>query len=908
MILCKGVRTHNLKNIDVAIPHRKWTAITGVSGSGKSSLAFDTIYAESQRRFLETLGTYERQFLQGLPQGEFDEITNVPAAIALKQSNKTGDPRSVIATSADLVDPLRALFVTFMEKACTRCGSPVTSHEPQDLSRFLAEQKKEHILSVPFSFPSNATQAKKLAQDLMLEGYTRILIEGDVTDLESCDSFARLKDVELVLDRLTPNIHSDEVVNRVETIWSQIKFSPRFSSLNAYSMQGKKVDRNSGHLFYVQPFCAHCKSATTIIQTRDLDWLSVLGACNTCQGLGNIPMLDEAKIIPQPQLSLAEKALKPWSSDTFFPYLDHLLKKCKKNKISTTTPYQDLPAEHKELIWQELREFFSELERERYKSSSRILIAKYRKYVLCSSCGGARVGEKGRHAVCFHKKFHELFQCEIHATLTWLQDLKKAPEYRSRWNAVEEVYAEALKKTSLLVRLGLGSAHLFRRCKTLSGGEYQRVLLTRVIGNGLTDALYVLDEPSVGLGKAEIPELISCVRDLCALGNTIVMVEHDKSLVQAADHIIELGPEGGEKGGYITQLDPLLPHSFKNEFTDKLPVKEKQSIETTRFFKKENSLFLKNFSALNCHKVNLEVALGKLNVITGPSGAGKSTIVTYGLQSALEKYELNGSTQNDILNLDAEIGIWDDLQFPKHFFSETELVSVEQKSMHRAITSVPATILGLMDLLRKYFSQTHEAKFNGFTASDFSFNGAGGCADCGGTGIVHEDLFYLGEVDKVCPTCQGKRYRDDVLEILWRGKNIAQWLNTSLQDCVTLLGREAGFAKPLHYACALGIGHLPLGMPTSSMSGGEAQRLRICAAIHKTVRKTFCILDEPTRGLSEHDIGNLLSTLLRLCRDGHTFVVVEHHPLFEDYAEHLIKMGPEGGTRGGRIIERWLRG
>lgn len=907
MILCKGVRTHNLKNIDVSIPHRKWTAITGVSGSGKSSLAFDTIYAESQRRFLETLGTYERQFLQGLPQGDFDQITNIPAAIALKQSNKTGDPRSVIATAADLADPLRTLFVSFMEKACTKCGSPVKSHEPTDLLQFLMEQKKECLLSVPFEFPSNATQAKKLAQDLLLEGYIRLLVEGNIVELEACDSFAQLKNTELVLDRLTPNIDADEVRNRIETVWSQIRFSPRFSSLNAYVLQGKKIDKSSSHLFYVQPFCSHCNSATTIIQTRDLDWLSVLGACGTCQGLGNIPMLDEAKIIPQPQLSLEEKALKPWASDTFFPYLDHLLKKCKKNKISIHTSYQDLSVEDKKFIWEELKEFFSELEQERYKSSSRILLAKYRKYVLCPSCAGARVGEKGRHAICFNKKFHELFQCEIQNTLTWLQNLKTAPEYRSRWSAVEEVYAEAIKKTSLLVRLGLGSAHLFRRCKTLSGGEYQRVLLTRVIGNGLTDALYVLDEPSVGLGKAEIPELISCIRDLCALGNTIVMVEHDKTLVQAADHIIELGPEGGEKGGYVVEIDPSVPQSFKNEFTNKLPIKENKQIQAERFFKKENSLFLKGFSALNCQNVNLEVALGKLNVITGPSGAGKSTIVTYGLQAALEKYEQNSSTQNDILNLDAGIGIWKSLQFPNSFFSETDLVSVEQKSMHRAITSVPATILGLMDILRKHFSQIHEAKLNGFTASDFSFNGAGGCPDCGGTGVVHEDLFYLGEVDKVCPTCQGKRYRDDVLEVKWRGKNIAQWLSTSLQDCVTLLGHETGFVKPLHYACALGIGHLPLGIPTSSMSGGEAQRLRICAAIHKTTQKTFCILDEPTRGLSEHDIGKLLSTLLRLCQDGHTFVVVEHHPLFEDYAEHLIKMGPEGGTRGGRIVERWLR-
>ncbi|BBH54474.1 ATP-binding cassette domain-containing protein [Fluviispira sanaruensis] len=923
-LICEGVKTHNLKNINLKIPLKKWIAITGVSGSGKSSLAFDTIYSESQRRFLETLGTYERQFLQGLPQGEFVEIDNIPAAVSLKQNNKTGDPRSVIASSADIATPLRNLFIALMEPSCAKCGSQVNVDQAKDLIDFLNNEdiKKNnlnYLISVPY-----AIQSKKSIEDLIFEGYSRAHIDNEIVDLEEFLTHKNRiipKEFEIILDRINWQLNKDELSNRIETIWSQVKFSPRFSYINLVKLSNKKDLSDEKKVFHVQPFCTSCNQQTTIIQLNDLDWQSILGACANCNGLGNTPVLDHLKIIPNPNLSIIDGAIKPWNSDTFLWMKEELIRACKKRNIKTNIPYEKLSSEAKDFIWigddldkksknqseyVTLKNFFDILEQERYKSTSRILLAKYRKYETCPECLGARLGKAGMNAKCFHSSYNDLFQQEISKTLNWLEQIKCEKKFEKKINAIQEIYEEVYKKVSLLVKLGLGSAQLFRRCKTLSGGEYQRVLLTRVIGNGLTDALYVLDEPSIGLGKNEIPSLIHCIEELRDLGNTILMVEHDKQLISSADEIFELGPGGGEEGGSLLTVKNKIPRCFQTQISNSLLNLNKMNIFPINSFQRNNSIILNKFSAMNCHNLDIEFILGKLNVIIGPSGAGKSTLIRFGLGAALDKYKEIQSTENSDFDADAKIGTWEHFSFPNYFFENNDIISVEQKALHRTISSVPATILGLMDILRKNFAATHEAKAQGLQLSDFSFNGAGGCEYCNGKGTIEDDLFFLGSVEKVCPECNGSRYRNEILTVTWNKKNISEWLSTSINECLSTLGRQQGFAKALILCKQLGLGHIPLGLPTSSMSGGEAQRLRICAALSKSSKKIFCLLDEPTRGLSDFDIGNLLETLLRLCNEGHTFVVVEHHELFEENAHHLIKMGPGSGVQGGKIIERLL--
>lgn len=517
-----------------------------------------------------------------------------------------------------------------------------------------------------------------------------------------------------------------------------------------------------------------------------------------------------------------------------------------------------------------------------------------------------RLGPAGRNARCEGVAYQALMNQELRLTGAWVVGLVGKKKHAARLAALGEIYGEVSKKLALLDRLGLGTSALSRRCRSLSGGEYQRVLLTRVVGNGLTDALYVLDEPSVGLGQSETPELIACVRELRDLGNTVVMVEHEPTLIRAADLVVELGPGGGAQGG---ALQPIAagaePASLVMASNPQRRARGRKPLDANkRIFKDDAAVALEGFTFLNCQNLMIEFPLGRLTVVTGPSGAGKTTLVQGGLEAALEHVATSGQSFNDTEDVDEKIGVWKRLRLPKGFLDDTQIVSVEQRAMHRTITSVPATVLGLMDALRKHFAQSEGAKMARLGASDFSFNGAGGCATCGGKGVVKDDLFFLGEVDKQCPDCSGARYRRDVLEVQWRGKSVAGWMTTSLAECYEALKSVPGFAKPLHLALRLGLGHLPLGVATSTISGGEAQRLRICAALSRSSQPMFCILDEPTRGLSEKDIGELLDALLSLAADGHTFVVVEHHEEFQSSAHQLVCLGPAGGAEGGRIVNR----
>lgn len=940
-ITCEGVRTHNLKNINISVPIGRWTAVTGVSGSGKSSLVFDTIYAEAQRRFLETLGTYERQFLQGLPAGEFDTVENVPAAVALKQTNRSTDPRSVIGTSADIFDPLRISFVTLMDDSCAKCGAAAETHSAAELLAKLNNdfakadaQDQMKILAIPYQWPETKKERASSLESFVLEGFTKIVMGGvihDIDELRQNANFANGSEAEIlvVLDRISSDTPADELQNRADSVWSQVRFSNRFSHLHLLNYDMNSEALTLEHIFYVQPFCHSCNEPTQLIQNTDLDWQSVLGSCRVCRGLGNVPVLDENKIIPDPRLSLKQGAIKPWASNVFGWMNDELILACRSLGIPVNTPWNELTPAQRKIIWsgdavagQEkttsrkksrfvtIEDFFAALEAERYKQQSRILLAKYRRYVTCTDCGGSRLGPAGRQARCGDTSYGELMHGEIAVVQTWLNRMSTDKRYRVKVEALREIWSELKRKVDLLVRLGMGSSALSRRCRTLSGGEYQRVLLTRVIGNGLTDALYVLDEPSVGLGRAEIPELVKCLQELRDLGNTVLMVEHDPDLIRAADAWIELGPGGGAHGGHLVPREKRTePQSIE------LDVKALQLASVHRQPDLKNAgkgksrasakkLQLKGFSMHNCNNLTLDIPFGHLTVVGGPSGAGKSTLIHTGLEAALDWLSDTGQASNQQVDADAGRGCWDELKVPEGFFEDYDVVSVEQKAMHRTITSVPATVLGLMDVLRKQFAQTAEAKQRDLMAGDFSFNGAGACEECGGRGFIREDLFFLGEVDKECPECLGARYRRDVLTVEWRGKSIQKWLETSLEDCYLQLGSESAFVKPLTLAVKLGLGHLPLGVPTTTISGGEAQRLRLCAALTKGSKSLFCILDEPTRGLSEKDVGQLLKTLQDLTRQGHTFVVVEHHAAFQKFADQLIMLGPGSGKEGGRIMTR----
>ncbi len=933
-IVCRNVRTHNLKGVDVTIEVGKWTAVTGVSGSGKSSLAFDTLYSESQRRFLETLGTYERQFLAGLPQGDFDSIEPVPPAIALKQSNRTADPRAVVGTSADVIYPLRVLFAGLMEKACAVCGGPVRVDSAETVAAFVKKQNQDLAFCVRFEVekePSEKSASfqkrlQHLFNGFLVEGYARAVVGGALCRTEELNPKA-LKDgdsIDLVLDLLTPEDHGEELDNRLQSLWDQLGNTDRFGTLYVFhaDLQKNVVKAPVLQRFHIAPYCVRGGYETRLIAASDLDWQSALGACQTCHGLGNVPEVDVSKVVPNPLLSLAEGAIKPWSTETYGWAQSELMKACKKAKVPTTVPYEKLNAKQRDMIWgrnDELKKankdfvslntFFGWLEEERYKKNSRIFLAKYRSYRTCRSCKGARIGPVGRRASAAGFSYDDLFNGEVRAALQWAQEVGPLLKKR-KMDDFLEIHREVEEKLSLLVQLGLGSSSLSRRSKSLSGGEYQRVLLTRVLGNGLTDSLYVLDEPSIGLGDQEIPSLIRCLERLRDQGNTVVMVEHEPQLVRAADSWIELGPGGGSLGGEIVGLSTesparAEPASLQLDLSRVEVPKRVQSEPAKSQFPDSAAIGFHGFSHLNCENLFVELPVGQLTVFSGPSGAGKSTLLGAGLDKALRLFLEMGVAHCHNPDVDEKRGRWENLSVPDKLLRKLELVSVEQGAMHRTVTSVPATVLGLMDELRRLFAATSEAKERGLGPSDFSFNGKGGCEVCGGRGFVKDDLFFLGEVEKVCEECNGARYRKDVLEVRFKGKNIAQWLDTSLDECVSesLLPKRN---ELLNLCSQLGLGQLPLGLPTPQMSGGESQRLRIAAALCKRQNQLVCLLDEPSRGLSEKDVGRLIATLQALTRKGHTVVVVEHHSAFQEAADQLLRMGPGSGADGGQICERWV--
>jgi excinuclease ABC subunit A len=927
MISFRSVKTHNLRGIDVDFPLYKWTSVTGVSGSGKSSLVFNTIYAESQRRFLETLGAYERQFLQGIPSGDFDSVNQIPASIALKQSNKSTDPRSTIGSVSDLVEPLRRLFASIMDPSCVTCGNLVESQSTEDVREYLENHKTtvaQWVLGTRM-LPERPTSALK--KMLMAEGYDR-LFTSKIVSIDELDELVK-SDVPLYLlmDRIPSQMESEELENRVEAVWSTLRFSDKYGELLLAPLDKMEVNLARAKTFKVQPFCGVCNTKTQIVKPSDFDSQSVLGACEKCTGIGVIQVPSLSKIVPHPHLSLREQALALFQSESvqwLYGALESTFLKSKRSS-DLDTPYQDLPQEVKDFIWwgkdpqglfkihpdfMSVQSYLDMLAKEKYKQGSRVRLAKYCSYVTCSHCNGTRLKKAGQVARCLGLTFSELCYSEIQKTLDWVSKLRGHVTLGNRVESIKELWEEVTLKLSYLNRLGLGSHSLWRRARTLSGGEFQRVLLARVLGSGLTDSLYVLDEPSVGLGKGEIEELIGCLKELQSRGNTILMVEHDKNLVSAGDHWIELGPGGGAKGGTIINVasganfethKPKCMNVASDFLASKLP---KNPVELfPEFNPKSRSVYLKGFHFLNCKNISVEIPLGAITLIGGPSGSGKSSLLSAGLEAALEKGEL-GIYSSQEPDLDELVGTWENFYLPDDFYKEYEVVTLSQRAGQKSISSVPVTILGVFTPIRELYARTEAASDMDLSSSHFSFNGLGACAKCGGNGVVKEDLFYLGESEKTCPQCNGTRYQSFIDQCVWNGLNIVQILSKTIDQALEVFSSKPAILKPLRVAQSLGLGYLPLGCASSSLSGGEIQRLRMAALLSGSKKKMFCICDEPSRGLSDADIVNLTKMFFTLSKEGHTFVLAEHHELFDILCHQKISLGPKSGVQGGRIVER----
>jgi excinuclease ABC subunit A len=984
------VKTHNIKDITVDIPLHKWTTVTGVSGSGKSSLVFHTIYALAQRRFLETMGTYERQFLQSLPQPAVDQVFHLPPAIALKQQNRSTSRRVVLWQTAELIQPFRNVVLACIEPTCSDCGTIFANSQTGNIQKWdirllhsqhtLAHKEKVYIFA-KYQWDNGISQSTIAV--LKQQGLTKLYGLGTFLDItvekEAATFLQSPQDFVLVLDiflwngeQNTANIESWFV--DIQTRLDSALYKTNLSGHILYASIGLANGQTLAVMGKTN-YCFTCQDLTNQVQSIDLDWNKGSGCCPTCLGLGETPEIHWNAVVPDPSLSLEEGAIAPWAKPFWGKYQRNMLVWAKANHIDIYCAWEELPLEHKQQIlhsrdYHSPAVFFEQLALEKSPDMSvRFVLFKYRKYVPCGTCGQTFYKPSLGKLPLLDTDLASVIGYTVAELIVFLEKL--GVEKQSCLVDVQPLWAEMCHKLDTMAQLGLGHMQLNRQSRTLSGGEYQRTLLSRILGNGISDCLYILDEPSIGLGKAETEQLAMCIRNLVAKNNTVIMVEHDTSLIQASDYIIEMGPGGGSKGGYLLDSKPSKSlWCLQTEALPALPVRKDWSIYKSKMnglptiqnilptIQNPAGFSLNSFMGFHGKPTSIFCKMGSLNVVTGPSGSGKSTLLKYGLLPALEaSFGMAGDhsgvsdSGSDISNhsMNHSLGnvsgslLWHGLDNISSVQDVFELVSLDQDSMHSSISSIPATILGFMDTLRNFFAKhavsqgyievvdkkrkksklekdraellniTKMLGYGDFVdPSLFSFNSIGKCVECKGRGFIEDNLFYLGSVEKVCEFCQGKRFGPKTLSYTYQGYTIADILDQPMEDLLEYkLPLGTSFTAMIQLIKKLDIGHIPFGIPSSQLSGGELQRLKIASKLLNTKtskknkdKKLLCILDEPTKGLSEKNVAQLLTCLLELTEQGHTFVVVEHHPLFVAHGHNIAHMGPGSGSLGGQVIKQ----
>ena len=897
----KGARTHNLKNINVDIPRGKFVVITGLSGSGKSSLAFDTLYAEGQRRYVESLSSYARQFLSRMQKPEVDFISGIPPAIAIEQKVSSRNPRSTVGTSTEIYDYLKLLFARIGRTFSPVSGKEVKRHQVQDVVDYMMSQKKgaKLLLLAPITIPQERTTAEQIK--LWIEqGFTRLYSQGEIiriTNLKNSLETFVFNDSFLLIDRLvcdgeqsTANRFADsvqtaffegkgvcyiEVSNEDET--SRETFSTRFEA------DGIKFQEPSQHLF---------------------DFNNPLGACPVCNGFGNIIGIDPDLVVPDKSKSIYEEAIACWRGEKMSLWQKQLVATAKKFDFPIHRPFYELTAEQKQLIWtgneyfHGLNEFFRMLEKEQYqKIQYRVMLARYRGKTLCPECNGSRLRKEAEYVLIGGKSISELVAMSINDLSAWFDALQLSNQEKLTAN---QLLLEIKSRLQFLRDVGLSYLTLNRLSSSLSGGESQRINLAKSLGSSLVGSLYVLDEPSIGLHPRDTAQLIRVLRELRDLGNTVVVVEHDEDIIRAADYVIDIGPEAGRKGGTIVWQGAVKPDvkSDSRSYTlDFLTGREK--IDIPRFRRPWNNYIeLSGANENNLKNLTVRFPLNVMTVVTGVSGSGKSSLVSRVLYPALKK--LYGGTAERTGNYNSISGstmLASDIEF------------VDQNPIGTSTRSNPVTYIKAYDEIRRLFAEQQLSKQMGFTPAHFSFNTAGGrCEECKGEGTVTVEMQFMADLVLECESCHGKRFKADVLEVEYKGKNIYDVLEMTVNQAIEFFSADTDstakrIVKRLQPLQDVGIGYVKLGQTSSTLSGGESQRVKLAAFLANDKQEpTIYVFDEPTTGLHFHDIKILLKALNALIAKGHTVIIIEHNPAIIMAADHVIDLGPEGGEQGGHIV------
>ncbi|WP_315062386.1 excinuclease ABC subunit UvrA [Capnocytophaga leadbetteri] len=892
-ILIKGAKLHNLKDITVGIPRNQLVVITGLSGSGKSSLAFDTLYAEGQRRYVESLSSYARQFLGRLDKPKVDNIIGIAPAIAIEQKVNTSNPRSTVGTSTEIYDYLKLFFARIGKTYSPISGNEVKKHTVTDVveTALAYPDGTKLLLLAPISIPKDRT-VEQVLKLLLQQGYARILHQGEVIRLEEDNLPKKLGKFQLVVDRIVVQHNEDfqhRLADAVETAFFEGKGECMLQEVesevlkhfsNRFEMDGITFLEPNVHLFsFNNPY----------------------GACPECDGYGDTIGLDEDLIVPNTGLSVYENAIYPWRGETMSWFRDQLVNNAYKFDFPIHKPWYELSAEQRQLVWDGnkyftgLTGFFKELEEKSYKIQNRVLLARYRGKTRCHSCHGRRLRKEANYVKIQGKSISDLVEISIEKLQAFFRELTLSPYEQE---VAKRLLIEINSRLQFLSDVGLGYLTLNRKSNTLSGGESQRINLATSLGSSLVGSMYILDEPSIGLHPRDTHRLIKVLKSLRDLGNTVIVVEHDADIMKAADYIIDIGPEAGTHGGEVVAAGTYEQLLKADSLTGKY-LSGRLSIEPP----KKRRASPHYISLIGCRENNLKnidvtFPLDMLTVVTGVSGSGKSTLIKKLLYPAMQK-ELNASNE--------KIG-----QFTRIEGKYKQLQSVEfvdQNPIGKSSRSNPITYLKVYDDIRNLYANQKLAKMRNFSAKHFSFNVDGGrCEVCKGEGEVTIEMQFMADVHLTCEACGGKRFKKEVLEITYEGKNIDDLLNTTIDDAVAFFAahKQTKIAEKLKPLQDVGLGYVTLGQSSSTLSGGEAQRIKLASFLSKSEskEKVLFIFDEPTTGLHFHDIRKLLDSLQALIEKGHSVIVIEHNLEMIKCADYVIDLGLEGGEKGGSIIAK----
>ena len=898
-LIVEGARQNNLKNISLSIPHNRVTAVTGLSGSGKSSLAFDTLFAEGQWRYVESLSTYARMFLDKVARPDVDRIVNVRPAIAIEQKNQVRTARSTVGTATEIADLLRLFFAKLGRPICPDCHEEARSFHPDTVASDLLARFFEARAMLLFSLatPSAKTQPA-LVQSLLTRGFTKVRFGEETVELQEATlaSFDGQPSFFVVIDRLV--IREDNRSRLCEAVETAFREGDGRCFVDVIG-QGL-------HTYHSGFRCQGCGRAFEPLRPVLFSFNHPLGACPECKGFGNVLRYDPALVIPDHNKSLVQGAIEPWSKPGTDWWQKQMLLAMKRKGVDLTVPYRLLGQDTQRLLWEGdktfdgVHDFFEYLEGKRYKLHVRVLLSRYRTPFECPSCYGSRLKPEARFVKVAGTDIQQVTAMTIEGAMAWLTSLALRPyEYAVAADLIGQLKA----KLGFLLRVGLGYLTLGRQTKTLSGGEAQRVSLANQLGARLVGTLYVLDEPTIGLHPRDTELLAGILKDLAAAGNTVVVVEHDRQMIEAADHIVELGPQSGEKGGEVVCAAPAADFVHDRRAITARYLRGEEEIPVPRSRRSGSGKFLviAGASEHNLKDLVVRFPLGMLICITGVSGSGKSTLVEDTLYAALAR-----AFRVETLPM----GRFKAIKGIEHLRG---VRLIDQQPIGRTPRSNPVTYLKAFDEIRQLFAGEREALRQGFTPGHFSFNTEGGrCERCEGAGVEKLEMYFFEDMYAPCERCDGQRFKPEILAVRHRGKTISDVLNMTVDDARAFFSGTPRLQERLHLLSSIGLGYLRLGQSATTLSGGEAQRLKIAAELvttgdrHRQGRSQssdlLYIMDEPTTGLHIDDVKKLLAVLQKLVNAGNTLVVVEHNLDVIKSADWLIDLGPEGGHAGGRIV------